>query len=54
MYQLVWNKVPNLVKKEFEFLSDAVQSAIYAQLSATVYKKHKVVAKVDKDGVRYY
>lgn len=53
MYRVVWTTVPNLKRKEFVDLADAVHSAIFAQLPAKVYEKRKVIAQVDKDGIRY-
>lgn len=53
MYRVVWTTLPNLKRKEYAELADAVQSAIYAQVPAKVYNKRKVIAQVDNDGVRY-
>lgn len=54
MYHMVWTTLPNIKKKEFVELSSAVHEAICAQFPAKVYKKRKIVAEVDKNGVKYY
>ena len=54
MFHLVWTTIPNVKRKEFIELSGAVHEAIYAQFPAKVYNKRKVVAEVDKNGVKYF